>query len=392
MTLRDPKFAALYTQHGAHVWRMARHFGVGHDQLDDITQDVWLSILDRVAELDLSCSPRAWLTAVVWNHVRHARRGHARRTRKVEALALVETLRRVDEPAIVQKEAGWTLERLLADLPEEQRQVLLLCDGEGLTAPEVSEALGINPNTVSSRLRLARRRCEALAAGGAAIAALLREHCAAMDPSPGQFDAMLYALVDAPTSSRLSSTTGAGKLKFVAAMFVVTAGCFVIASTWSRSVDDAAARVEAPVTPAPAAVLASAPAPTPPEWLAPRFTPDRPRPAPARRRPTRQRVERGPAIVAASDPAAQPQIPSLAAEHRILAAAEAALARGYTDQALAHLGEHRRDFPRGANAEARDLLRIRTYCARQNHERARQVALEREHDPQFAALAAKPCD
>lgn len=400
MTPRDPKFAALYTQHAAHVWRVARHFGVGCEQLEDITQEVWLSVLGRIAELDVSRSPRAWLTAVVWNHVRHARRGQARRMRKAEALTLAEATRRGDEPAVLQKEAAWTLERLLADLPEEQRQVLLLCDGEGLTGLEVSAVLGIKPNTVSSRLRLARRRCEALVAGGAAVAALLHDHCFAMTPSQGQLDGILFALANTSTSGRLAGTTGASKLKFAAAMFAVAAGCFAVVTTWSASAGGWAARGEPPASPPPSAVLAPAPATTPPQSL--EFAPAAAAPPPpppsravaSRRSAGRKHLDRRDPVApipSPPPPTPPPPLASLAAEHRILAEAAAALANGYTDQALAHLAEHRRDFPRGASAQARDLLRIRTYCARHNVERARHVALERPHDPQFAALAARPC-
>jgi DNA-directed RNA polymerase specialized sigma24 family protein len=46
--------------------------------------------------------------------------------------------------------------RLLADLDENKREVFLLTELEGFTAPEIAEALEIPVNTVYSRLRTAR--------------------------------------------------------------------------------------------------------------------------------------------------------------------------------------------------------------------------------------------
>lgn len=116
MRKQDPKFSTLYAQFAAHVWRMARHFGVARDQLDDFTQEVWISVLRQLDELDLSRSPRAWLTAVAWNHARHVRRSRARFLRKSEALTVVGELTHTYDRDAKQKEASWTLQSLLAEL------------------------------------------------------------------------------------------------------------------------------------------------------------------------------------------------------------------------------------------------------------------------------------
>jgi RNA polymerase sigma-70 factor (ECF subfamily) len=54
------------------------------------------------------------------------------------------------------------VEVLLAELPAERREVLVLVDVEGYSVPEVAEATGVNPNTLYTRLRSARRDFEAL--------------------------------------------------------------------------------------------------------------------------------------------------------------------------------------------------------------------------------------
>lgn len=60
------------------------------------------------------------------------------------------------EESAARREMGAQLERAIARLEEGQREVLLLRDVEGLTAPEVGEALGLSVEAVKSRLHRAR--------------------------------------------------------------------------------------------------------------------------------------------------------------------------------------------------------------------------------------------
>ena len=50
------------------------------------------------------------------------------------------------------------IQRFLAELPDDQREVFVLADIEGLSGPEIAQALGLELNVAYSRLRLARRK------------------------------------------------------------------------------------------------------------------------------------------------------------------------------------------------------------------------------------------
>jgi len=56
------------------------------------------------------------------------------------------------------RERGSRLERALAALPREQREVVALKIDGGLTFAQVAEVLGISPNTAASRYRYALGR------------------------------------------------------------------------------------------------------------------------------------------------------------------------------------------------------------------------------------------
>jgi RNA polymerase sigma-70 factor (ECF subfamily) len=70
---------------------------------------------------------------------------------------------RTPSPAeqVEKDERARLLFRLLDRLAEDKRMVLLLVEVEGMTAPEVAEALQLPLNTVYSRLRRARREFSA---------------------------------------------------------------------------------------------------------------------------------------------------------------------------------------------------------------------------------------
>jgi RNA polymerase sigma-70 factor, ECF subfamily len=53
------------------------------------------------------------------------------------------------------------LMRLLHELPEAQRELIVLADLEQLSVPEICECIGGNSNTVYSRLRVARENLKA---------------------------------------------------------------------------------------------------------------------------------------------------------------------------------------------------------------------------------------
>lgn len=68
------------------------------------------------------------------------------------------------EMASAEAEIAHALSNAISELEPMYREVLLLRDGEGLTAPEVAEVLGITIDAVKSRLHRARRSVRAILA------------------------------------------------------------------------------------------------------------------------------------------------------------------------------------------------------------------------------------
>lgn len=163
-----PVFEALYDEHAPFVWRAVRRLGVLEASVADVVQEIFLVVHRRLPEFRERSSVRAWLYAIVVRVVRDYRRSMRRKSpAQLQAGgpsdpdALVDT-GRPDPHASAERAQGLRLlYEVLGSLDEERREVFVLAELEQLTAPEIGEALGVNVNTVSWRLRTARQEFQA---------------------------------------------------------------------------------------------------------------------------------------------------------------------------------------------------------------------------------------
>ena len=146
------------------------------DRARDLTQDVFLRVVQRAAGFEGKSKFSTWLYTIARNLcIDTSRKMVFRRHRSLDAplgdddgnAALVE---RVASPAPVTDRAaiGGQLKGQIAEavdaLPEEQREVFLLRQVQGLPFKEIAGIIGVPENTVKSRMRYALERLqEALA-------------------------------------------------------------------------------------------------------------------------------------------------------------------------------------------------------------------------------------
>lgn len=158
MSSSASRLRQVFEAHHAFVWRSARRLGVPMTDIDDVVQDTFIVAARRLAEFEGRSSIRTWLFSIA-SHVAHTyRRSETRRVRKAKAAA-VSIACAVDPYA--RSEAAELLCRLSAELEEDHRTAWILHDLEGMTAPEIAEGLGLELNTVYSRVRSARKHVDA---------------------------------------------------------------------------------------------------------------------------------------------------------------------------------------------------------------------------------------
>jgi RNA polymerase sigma-70 factor (ECF subfamily) len=160
-------FEDIYESHVDFVWRAACRLGVDASDADDVVQEVFLTAHRRLLEFQGRASVKTWLFGILHNMVQHYRRSHARKRRHLAAEGPFQHPGRLPDvhaagPAesVEHTEAMRVLDHLLRELDDRKRAVFVLAEIEQMTANEIADALGMNANTVYSRLRVARQEFE----------------------------------------------------------------------------------------------------------------------------------------------------------------------------------------------------------------------------------------
>lgn len=170
--VREPEAAEnlrleeVYERSFDFVWRSARRMGVAEAALDDVVQEVFLVAHRRLADFEGRSRVQTWLFGILLRVVSD----HRRTLRRKGGLAPLPDVLPDESTTRCPAERAETAEKvrllhaLLDTLDDDKRAVFVLSELEQMTAPEIAEALGVNLNTVYSRLRVARKKFdEALA-------------------------------------------------------------------------------------------------------------------------------------------------------------------------------------------------------------------------------------
>jgi RNA polymerase sigma-70 factor, ECF subfamily len=151
-------FRELYDRTSGYVYGLAyRVTGRKHDA-EEVAQDVYVKIHRSLAAFHFQSAFKTWLYRVALNtalnHLKKKGRIAGREVEDTEgfhAVASPEAIRNVEI-----SESEVKLKRMLERLNPDQRACLVLRELEGMDYQAISETLGINLNTVRSRLKRAR--------------------------------------------------------------------------------------------------------------------------------------------------------------------------------------------------------------------------------------------
>lgn len=163
----EPQRVEAFVRHYyAFTWRVLRRYGLAPADADDAAQKVFLIAVDRLADIQAG-SERAFLFRTARHVASKAHRSLQRRPdvpgHAIDADEATDELPTPDD-LLDRRRARDLLDRILEELSEDFRAVLVLFEIEGMPAPEIAEALDIPVGTVASRLRRARAEVERRAA------------------------------------------------------------------------------------------------------------------------------------------------------------------------------------------------------------------------------------
>lgn len=161
-------FKMLMDRHARKLYNFLIRSSGRRDLADDLLQEVFLRIVRRAESFQGQAKFTTWMYAIARNLIIDtARRERHRKTVALDAPAYGDDsqgetrLDRTPDQAPTPDRGAADLrfnERLqsaLAELPDEQREVFLLREVEGLKFREIAEILNLPANTVKSRMRYA---------------------------------------------------------------------------------------------------------------------------------------------------------------------------------------------------------------------------------------------
>ncbi|ADP79189.1 RNA polymerase sigma factor [Pseudofrankia inefficax] len=157
-------FAELFDRHAVAIYRyLARR--VGPQAADDLVAATFLVAFERRGAYDLDrADARPWLYGIASNLVGRHHRDEARMLRAYARSGVDPAAEDGTERALERADAqasGPAVAAAVAELPPEDRDVLLLFAWASLSYAEIAQALAIPLGTVRSRLHRARRRVRA---------------------------------------------------------------------------------------------------------------------------------------------------------------------------------------------------------------------------------------
>jgi RNA polymerase sigma-70 factor, ECF subfamily len=153
-----PSFAEVFETQAAYVLGLLARLGVAAADVDDVAQEVFIVIHQKLPEFEGRSSLKTWVCGICLRKASdYRRRAHRRRERLV-----AESTDRADaalqpEATALRHEHVRQLQEALAALPEAQMQVFVLYELEELPMADVARAVGCPRFTAYTRLRAARR-------------------------------------------------------------------------------------------------------------------------------------------------------------------------------------------------------------------------------------------
>ncbi|MDQ1910568.1 RNA polymerase sigma factor [Paenibacillus sp. GD4] len=148
----------LMAAYGEDVWNYAFFLTRKPELADDITQDVFVKVFERIYTFRGEASVKTWLLTITRNLVRdHWRSAWFRRVIPFGVLQREETMASAESQAIgsLVTEQVW---QVVLGLPAKLREVLLLHAHHGLSYAEIARLLSVSEGTVKSRLYRARAK------------------------------------------------------------------------------------------------------------------------------------------------------------------------------------------------------------------------------------------
>ena len=150
--LAMPLFESLYN--------LARWLTQDREEAEDLVQETYAKALKGFRSFQSGSNFRAWIFRILRNTFLTSRTGL--KTRMTVSLdseemeALLPATMETPESLLMERSSRQLVQRAIEELPAIFREVILLCDVEGMSYQEIAETISVPIGTVMSRLARSR--------------------------------------------------------------------------------------------------------------------------------------------------------------------------------------------------------------------------------------------
>lgn len=162
-------FDVFVTRYSAAIYALLYRLTEDAEEAGDLTQETFLSALKAIKKFRGEADLKTWLFRIAVNESRNRFRWWKRRSRE-KTISLDAPVGNSETPIhetmsgntknpeenAIQRERQNALKNALLALPDIFREVIILCDIEGLSYEEIAQTLDVNIGTVKSRIARGR--------------------------------------------------------------------------------------------------------------------------------------------------------------------------------------------------------------------------------------------
>ena len=151
----------LYQKYISYVRATAGKF-VNWEAAQDVAADTFITAREHIGDVRSASRLKAWLASMARNRCLNLLRDHKRRAailaKAAKVLPAQEPSERGPEAVAALREVSGPLWEAVSRLPEEQRDVLILCTLGGMEMQEVADHFGVPRGTIGKRIFLAKQK------------------------------------------------------------------------------------------------------------------------------------------------------------------------------------------------------------------------------------------
>ena len=153
----DRPFSVLFNRHKELVWRVCYRFTENATDAEDLLQEVFIKAHRGLPSFQSRSTFRTWIYRIAVNTCRNELRSRGRRPQLVDMhiddLELLDPETSANEPFISQFES---ISLALLALQEQEREILIMREIEGLPYDEIAMLLGVKLSAAKMRTQRAR--------------------------------------------------------------------------------------------------------------------------------------------------------------------------------------------------------------------------------------------